>query len=46
MKELGEIPLGEIPPPIKIYRESSNSILDMLKNDVHKAVGAHDRRDV
>ena len=38
MKELGEIPLGEIPPPIKIYRESSNSILDMLKNDVHKAV--------
>ena len=46
MKELGEIPLGAIPPPIKIYRESSNSILDMLKNDVHKAVGAHDRRDV
>lgn len=38
MKELGEIPLGDIPPPIKIYRESTSSIMDLLKNDVNKAV--------
>lgn len=38
MKELGEIPLGEIPPPIVVTVKSAKLVLEELQQDVEKAV--------
>lgn len=40
MKELGEMPLGELPPPIVLQVKSAKNALEELKRDVDKAVGS------
>lgn len=38
MKELGEMPLGEIPPPIVFVQKTARSTLEEMQRDVDKAV--------
>lgn len=46
MKELGEMPLGEIPPPVLFVKKTARSTLEEMQRDVDKAVGAWVSSDV
>ena len=41
MSELGEMPAGEIPPPIIFHQKTARESLAEFKKDVDKAVSEH-----